>query len=71
MTESFRFAFCCVVLLCFVETIIQKRTRVTFYCVNLIEDFDIFLLSTVWARGIQTTALRPTAGHSVGYIGAQ
>ena len=40
MTESFRFAFCCVVLLCFVETIIQKRTRVTFYCVNLIEDFD-------------------------------
>ena len=41
MTESFRFAFCGVVLLCFVETIIQKRTRVTFYCVNLIEDFDI------------------------------
>ena len=40
MTESFRFAFCCVVLLCFVKTIIQKRTRVTFYCVNLIEDFD-------------------------------
>ena len=40
MTESFRCAFCCVVLLCFVETIIQKRTRVTFYCVNLIEDFD-------------------------------
>ena len=40
MTERFHFAFCCVVLLCIVETIIQKRTRVTFYCANLIEDFD-------------------------------
>ena len=40
MAESFGFAFCCVVLLYFVEAIIQKGTRVTFYCVNLIKDFD-------------------------------